>query len=448
MIWTVTLRELLMNDLVQRIYAAFDPSPLRADDGGLYIELDDVRGDADIVKRMSAKIRLAAGEPTCQVLAGHKGSGKSTELYRLQRELETGDKKMFVVFCDADDDIDRNDVDFPDLLVAIMRQMAGQLKERAQITLKSGYFKDRLRSLKDLLSREIDFDKLDLGAGLAKLSVTIKGSPDARAKIRKVMEPDTGNLLNAANDVIYEAAVELAKKGYKGLVILVDDLDKMVIRPVEHAGCSSAEHLFVNRAAQLTAFNCHVIYTMPIALAYSYQENAIKASYGGHVPVVPMTKIATRPPKSKPHEPGIRRFREIVTARLKQAGAVDTDLFADEKTRNELIRLTAGQPSALMTLTREAIVTHGLPINHKSLARALREGRQEYARQLRSEHWPLLESVRATGTLVRTADNEILFRDLLDSRAILQYVNDDEWYGLNPIVAAIKNPVLPTEGTT
>lgn len=69
-----------MNDLVQRIYAAFDPSPLKADNGGLYVELDDVRGEADIVKRMSVKIRLADGEPTCQVLAGHKGSGKSTEL--------------------------------------------------------------------------------------------------------------------------------------------------------------------------------------------------------------------------------------------------------------------------------------------------------------------------------------------------------------------------------
>jgi hypothetical protein len=436
-----------MIDLVQRIYAAFDPSPLKADNGGLYVELDDVRGDADIVKRMSAKIRLADGQPTCQVLAGHKGSGKSTELYRLQRALETGDPKMFIVFCDADDDVDRNDVDFPDLLVAIVRQLATQLKERAHITLKPGYFKDRLQSLKKLLTRDFDFDKLDLAAGMARLSVTIKGSPDARAEIRKMLEPDTGNLLNAADDVISEAVLELGKKGYKGLGIIVDNLDKMVIRPVDHVGCSSAEHLFVNRAAQLTAFNCHVVYSMPISLAYSYQENAIKASYGGHVPIVAMTKIMTRPPKSKPHEPGMRRFREIVAARNKRAGAAGTDLFADDKTRDELIRLSGGQPSELMTLTRESIVTQGLPVNHKSLARALREGRQEYARQLRTEHWPLLESVRTTGTFVRTAENDPLFRELLESRAILQYVNDEEWYGLNPMVAAVKNPAPPTEGT-
>jgi hypothetical protein len=248
--------------------------------------------------------------------------------------------------------------------------------------------------------------------------------------------------------VISEGVVELAKQGFKGLVIIVDDLDKMVIRPLDHAGCSSAEHLFVNRAAQLTGFNCHIVYSMPISLAYSYQENAIKASYGGHIPIVPMTKITTRPPKMKPHEPGIRRFRDIIAARLQSTGANEADLFAHEGTRNELIRLSAGQPSALMTLTRESIVTQGLPVSHKSLARALREGRQAYARQLRAEHWPLLESVRATGTLARTADNDLLFRELIDSRAILQYVNDDEWYGLNPMVAALKNPALSTEGQT
>src|SRR5271156_3265473 len=119
------------NDLERRIYAAFDPAPLTADKTDLYVELDHVRGDAGIVRHMSKKIRLANGKPTCQVLAGHKGSGKSTELYRLQRELEDHDPKMFVVFCEADEDIDRNDVDFPVFLVAIVRQLARQVHERA-----------------------------------------------------------------------------------------------------------------------------------------------------------------------------------------------------------------------------------------------------------------------------------------------------------------------------
>jgi hypothetical protein len=108
------------------------------------------------------------------------------------------------------------------------------------------------------------------------------------------MEPDTGNLLNAANDTISEAVLELNKKGYKGLVILVDDLDKIVIRPIDHLGCSSAEYLFVHRAAQLTAFNCHVIYSMPISLANS--APSIGQSSNPYAP--PADSNATPPPKT------------------------------------------------------------------------------------------------------------------------------------------------------
>lgn len=427
------------DDLLQRIYAAFDPLPLTADQKDLYVELDELRGDADVVKRMMAKIRLANGKPTCQVLAGHKGSGKSTELYRLKFHLEEGPPKMFVVFCEADEDLDRNDVDFPDLLVVIVRQMAQQIQDRAGIQLAPGYFKDRLQRLGNLLTSEINFDKFDLQVGLAKLGITLKGSPDARLAIRKAMEPDTGNLLHAANDVISQAVLELRKKDYHGLVIIVDDLDKMIVRPIE-TGCSSAEHLFVNRAAQLTAFACHLVYTIPISLAYSHQENAIKASYGGHVPVIPMTKTATPPPQSRPYDPGVAKFREIITKRLTKAGATEADLFVNDAVREKLIHLSGGQPTELMTLVREAIVTQDLPVRAQSLARAEREGQREYARQLRGEHWPIIEAVGKTGHFVPTAENERLFRELLEGRSVLVYENGDEWYGLNPMVAALEAP--------
>lgn len=50
--------------------------------------------------------------------------------------------KYFVVFCRSDDDIDRNDIDFPEILIAVVRQLAKQIRERAGIELKPGYFLD------------------------------------------------------------------------------------------------------------------------------------------------------------------------------------------------------------------------------------------------------------------------------------------------------------------
>lgn len=427
------------DDLKRRVYQQFATVPLRADQTDLYVDLDSVRGNNTIVSRLAEKIQLADG-PTSQVLAGHRGSGKSTELYLLQKALETETPRYFVVFCHSDDDLDRNDIDFPDILIAMIRQLAKQLRDRAQIELKPGLFKDRWERLKKLMKSEIEFQEAELEVGLLKLGAAIKNSPDARLEIRKLLEPDTSNWLVAANDVIGEAQLKLQGKGYAGLVVLVDDLDKMIVRPQSEAGCNTAEYLFVHRSAQLTAFKCHIVYTMPLSLAYSHQEAATKTLYGGHVPVVPMIKIATPPPSGRAYSKGIDKMEEMVVARLQAAGTTADEVFDKPRVLTELIKLSGGQPTELMTLMREAIISDGLPLKHDSLKRAVREGQREYARQLRREHWPILEEVRQTGRAVRDGQNEELIRELLDSRAIVQYVNDEEWYGLNPMVADLTPP--------
>jgi len=427
-------------DLVQRVYSVFEPKPLGPDQQSLYVDLDAVRGNTDVVSRLARTIQLSEGNPTCQVLAGHRGSGKSTELLRLKERLETGSPAMFVVYVRADEYLDRNDVDFPEVLIAMVRQMAQDLAERAKIRLKPGYFKDRMERLKAVLTSTIDFEKFELSAGLFKVAAAIKGSPDARAEIRKLLEPDTSNLIDAANDVISEAVLRLGEKGKTGLVVLMDDLDKMVVREHAGTGCKTDEHLFVNRAAQLTGFRCHVVYTMPLSLAYSHQESAICINYGGHLPVVPMTRIAERPPGARPYGPGMDKFREIIAKRLQQAEAQPAEVFANDAVRDELVGLSGGQPSELMSLVREAIIAHKLPIDASSLERAKVEGRREYARQLRADHWPILEKVRSTGAYTRTIEREPAWRELLEGRAILQYAADEEWYALNPMVALISPP--------
>jgi hypothetical protein len=93
-----------------------------------------------------------------------------------------------------------------------------------------------------------------------------------------------------------------------------------------------------------------------------------------------------------------------------------------------------------MTLVREAIIAHDLPIDDKALARARTDGRRGYARFLRADHWPIIEAIRKSGSYRRTRENEPTFRELLHSRAVLQYVNDEEWYALNPLVADLHAP--------
>ena len=169
---------------LKRVYRAFDPAPLSEADSDLYVPLDEVRGSSGLVTRLTKTIRLS-DKPTFQLLAGHIGSGKSTELRRVQAELETGDARFFTVFCQVLEDIDPNDADFPDVLMAVMRQVARQLRERLDIKLKPGYFKQRWEDLRELLGREVDFESLELETAWASSpppsrAVRPRGSGSAR----------------------------------------------------------------------------------------------------------------------------------------------------------------------------------------------------------------------------------------------------------------------------
>jgi len=433
-------------EISNAIFKIFTVQPLRLDQMNLYVPLDKFRGIAEnetrgVVEKIARYVQNAGtvGRFTAHVFAGHEGSGKSTELVRLKNILETQSPKYFVVHCKAEEDIDRNDVDFPEVLIAIVRQLALQMKEREKISLEPGYFKLRFDWWSKVFTTPIEFEKFDLAMSFLKISGSIKNSPSSREKVRKFMEPDTDNLLNAANDVISKATQELIKKGYAGLVIVVDDLDKMIVKPIGDGKTDSDKHLFLNRAPQMTGLQCQMIYTMPLSLAYSHSSQ-VKKAYSNRLPMIPMVKIRTKPPKAKDYKPGIVAMRRMIDIRLKSAYVPFEKVFENEIVCNTLIKLCGGQPSVLMGMIPEAVISEGLPISDLSLERIRRENKRDFKRPLMLEDWEILQVIRRGEPFERSADQEERFRLLLESRSILQYVNEEEWYGLNPFVEMLTPP--------
>ncbi|MEA3350811.1 MAG: ATP-binding protein, partial [Chloroflexota bacterium] len=70
-------------------YDAIDPSlPLEQDDTR-YIDFQDVRGENDEISAMMRRIsRTRNTQHICQLFTGHRGCGKTTELFRLKKKLE------------------------------------------------------------------------------------------------------------------------------------------------------------------------------------------------------------------------------------------------------------------------------------------------------------------------------------------------------------------------
>jgi hypothetical protein len=416
-----------MADEIKKIYQAFDPSPLEANETDLYVDLDEVRGSTGLVKKLAQTIKLSE-TTTTQLLAGHIGSGKSTELRLLQKQLQ--DDGYFVVFCQILEDIDERDADFPDVLLSMMRQMARQFKERAKIELKPGYFQQRFEEVNELFTSKVDLTNLI--NGLFNLSSAIKSSPDTRKKIREIFEPKTNDWLFAANDIIGKTVLELDKKSYNGLIIIVDDLDKISVEKAVQQRSSVAERLFLERHAQLTGFQCHIVYTLPLPLVYSCRERDIASLYKLDAPpVVPMTKIVGR--DGKRYKKGFDKFISIIQKRLDKVKA-KTPVFENNRIRDMIIKYSAGQPRQLMILIREAIIAGSIPIKEEYIENIARKIRHSYERQLRQEHWAIIKQVKQDKSLKRNAANDALCMELLANRAILYYLNEDQWYGLNPLL--------------
>ncbi|MBM4026396.1 MAG: ATP-binding protein [Planctomycetes bacterium] len=417
---------------LKKIYRVFDPAPLSGEKSELYVPLDDVRGSSGLVPRLTKPVRLS-DKATFQLLAGHIGSGKSTELRRVQKDLETREDRFFTVFCQVLEDIDPSDADFPDILLAIMRQVAAEFRERLNVKLKPGYLRQRLGEVKELLGSEVKLESLAIDSALGNFTAAIKSSPSTRDQIRKALAATTERWIDAANDVLGEALTQAQKRGYAGIAIIVDDLDKLSMLHEPELRGSVAERLYLERHVQLTSFRCHMIYTIPIALAYSCKEREIASRYGMTAPpVVPMTKVVDI--NGNWYEPGFEKFRAVIARRLEDAAANEADVFASTAVRDRIIECSGGQPRFLITMMRDAIVEGDLPLTEATVNLVARKATHSYSRQLRKEHWKIIEQVRKTHALERTDDNDALCMDLLATGAILQYLNEKEWYAPNPLL--------------
>ncbi|MFN6569562.1 hypothetical protein [Dendronalium sp. ChiSLP03b] len=111
--------------------------------------MSGVRGDGDILVEVGREI-LLSDRKTCQLYAGHRGAGKSTELLRLQKNLN--DRGCFVVYFAADDqDIEPEDAQYTDILLACTRRLLEALKDNANPEPLLSWLKSRWHELKDLL---------------------------------------------------------------------------------------------------------------------------------------------------------------------------------------------------------------------------------------------------------------------------------------------------------
>jgi hypothetical protein len=424
---------------LKQLYNAFDPfRPLPAGDPA-YVDCTDVRGDGDILEAVGREI-LYSDRKTCQLYAGHRGAGKSTELLRLQKDLD--EKGFFVVYFAADEaDIDPEDVQYTDILLACTRNILTAFKDRTDSQAVLNWLKERCEDLKDLLQTKISIDELSIEAQVsqfAKITTKIRSEPSERRKIRDLINPHTTTLTKALNEFIQDAKKNLPYQ-YHELVLIADNLDRIV--PITKAdNRSNHDEIFIDRNEQLKDLDCHLVYTIPISLLYSDRAASLTDIYGTPQ-VLPMIMVQTS--ENEPYQKGINKVIELLQKRLNTVDSSKSivDLFESRTSLEMLCSMSGGHARNLLLLMKEALkYTNTLPISNKALQRSVSELRNTYKNTIYANEWEALAKVHHDKEIT----NDKLYRGLLFNRCILEYryeKPDGEskvWYDIHPLIKGIK----------
>ena len=417
---------------LDEMYNSFTPTPLQPGDPA-YVDCRAVRGDEDVLEDLGRTVRRSR-DYTYQVYSGYRGSGKTTELLRLQKHLE--DRGHIVVYFAADEqDISVQDVQYSDILLACTRHLLKGLKDKANPDPILDWLKGRWKDFKDVMLREVDIEQINVQVALtefAKMTAAVRSQPGQRQKIRERLEPYTETLIQALNDFIKDGRDRLPEQ--TKLVVIADNLDRIV--PIfRDNGRSNYEEIFLDRHEQLKALECHIIYTVPIALVHSRWATELKDNYD--IPQV-LPSIMVRCEDSTPYDKGLDTMKTIIRLRLPSVLRESVlNVFESEEILQELCLMSGGYVRDLIQLMQEAINrTEGLPIRKRAVQRAVDALRDVYKRAVEEDWWEALREVHKS----KAIENDLLHRGLLLSRCILEYRyykdNGDKqtWYDVHPVL--------------
>lgn len=443
-----------MNLDLDRFFRACYPSKTlnmgNSEDRKYYIDFATVRGDKVIDKLKRTITRLSPHQPTCQLFTGHIGCGKSTELSRLEVELK--DAGFHVVYFQVTEDLDVADVDITDILLAIAHQVSESL-QKSKIGLQPQGFKALLKNIANVLP-EMSAEAKIPGIGtakinqegvefslpdeIAKITVKAKNSQQVRSKLRQHLEPQTNQILRLINQEIIDIATEQLKaSGKKGLVVIVDNLDRVQNQTTAASSKPLSEYIFVERGEQLRQINCHLVYTLPLSLIFSNAREELKSRLGnGTSPIVlPMVPVQLR--DGTDHPEGMALLQQMVLARAfpnakpKERMDLVTDIFENLDTLNRLCRINGGHVRHLMGMLYGCIQEEDPPISRRVLENVIRKERDSLIAAIDEEEWELLFQVVKDQRV--KGDRE--YQTLLQTLFVFEYHDErGTWFNLNPLL--------------
>ncbi len=415
---------------VDEAYGACIPDEPLASDDPRYVDVNDARGGDSLTRVIADRIRRTpAGRFHQQLISGHRGCGKSTELQQLKARLEQNG--IFVVYFDAEQALDLGEIKYQDVLVAITKAIEQTLRESG-IELNSklrqeldAWFADHIL----LEEKRTDWEaslKTEFGIEakvpllarvLAAISGQIKSGSSRRKEIRLKVERELSVFVDRMNTLLIAARQAVQEGNFHDLVVIVDGLEKMQFRE-EKDGRSNHSILFIEHAEQLNLPQCHIVYTVPIFLAHN---DNLRDSFTDEPFILPMV--------NQNSEVGQTALRQVISRRV-----VIEEVFADPSSVDSLIAMSGGSVRDLLRLVRSACEGVSDLIEPINVERAINRMTIELDRLLQDEDLDALIAVARKGVVTSYK----IAGKLLRLRLVHEYINGERWADIHPVLRNVR----------
>jgi len=211
------------DQILATCYRNLRENPISPNDP-FYVEIWE-HADYDPVRRLQKHIVWSEVE-SLQLFSGFSGSGKSTQLLRLQRDLCA--EGYLVVYANADDYLNLGEpIEMEELLVTI----AGAFSDNLDPTLLKESYWDRLSNY--LAKTEVNVSEITFKLSAASFKAELKSSPTFRQRVRKVIQshlPEIRRQVQAFVEEVVKAIFESTKaEGWASLIplcgVVIDDIE-------------------------------------------------------------------------------------------------------------------------------------------------------------------------------------------------------------------------------
>jgi hypothetical protein len=431
---------------LKQVYKDLGDEPLQPD-SPFYEPVYEALGLDDPVQQISTLIDFG-GVESIRLFSGFRGSGKTTELLRLKRNLEA--QGYFVLYADALTYVNAAEpIEITDLLMVLAGAFSDALEQRLDANIARESYWERLWTF---LNREVTVKegtaKLEYQTPLKEvlgglktgldLKFELKSATNFRQSLRPVLANKLKELKNNV-DKFFEDGIKLIRSSYgeeTQVVFIFDQLEQLRgTLQTEQEVIRSVERIFATHVDLLKIPYIHSVFTVPPWLKFVL-PNTVQTT------LLCTVHLWNNDDTRSHAEPAWKVFRSLVKRRLGDTGL--ERLFGPQPGQqalvDQLIEVCGGHFRDLLRLLRDAVVRatalRDLPVTSSLINEAINAARRDFLPIAQDDAKWLADIARVRATALPSTDAAPVNRlaRFLDSHFVLYFVNGKEWYDIHPLI--------------